>query len=51
MLGWCQAHRGLPVGFLLLRNSVVCTVESLSLLYLLVIYNDLYVLGDDALIN
>ena len=32
-----QAHRGLPVGFLLLRYSVLFTVESLSLLYLLVI--------------
>ena len=30
-------HRGLPVGFLLLRYSVLFTVESLSLLYLLVI--------------
>ena len=33
----CVAHRGLPVGFLLLRYSVVVTVESYSLLYLLVI--------------
>ena len=33
----CQAYRGLPVGFLLLRYSVLFTVESLSLLYLLVI--------------
>ena len=33
----CRAHRGLPVGFLLLRYSVLFTVESLSLLYLLVI--------------
>ena len=31
----CRAHRYLPVGFLLLRNSVLFTVESLSLLYLL----------------
>ena len=31
------AHRGLPVGFLLLQYSVLFTVESLSLLYLLVI--------------
>ena len=37
--------RGLPVGFLLLRYLVV---ESFSLLYLL-LYIDLYVLGDDAL--
>ena len=36
--GCCQAHRGLPVGFLLLQYSVLCTVESLSLPYLLFIY-------------
>ena len=35
--GCCQAHWGLPVWFLLLRYSVLFTVESLSLLYLLVI--------------
>ena len=35
--GCCQAHQGLPVEFLLLRYSVLCTVESLSLLYLLFI--------------
>ena len=34
----CRAHRGFKVGFLLLRYSVLFTVESLSLLYLLVIY-------------
>ena len=37
-LAVCRAHRGLPVGFLLLRYSVLFTVESLPLLYLLVIY-------------
>ena len=36
-LAVCRAYRGLPVGFLLLRYSVLFTVESLSLLYLLVI--------------
>ena len=36
-LAVCRAHRGLPVGFLLLQYSVLFTVESLSLLYLLVI--------------
>ena len=36
-IGCCQAHRGLPVGFLLLQYSVLFTVESLSLLYLLFI--------------
>ena len=36
-LGVCRDHRGLPVGFLLLRYSVLYTVESLSLLYLLFI--------------
>ena len=33
----CQAQRSLPVGFLLLRYSVLLTVEFLSLLYLLVL--------------
>ena len=32
-LAVCRAHRGLPVGFLLLLYSVLFTVESLSLLY------------------
>ena len=36
-LAVCRAHRGLAVGFLLLLYSVLFTVESLSLLYLLVI--------------
>ena len=36
-LAVCRALRGLPDGFLLLRYSVLFTVESLSLLYLLVI--------------
>ena len=35
--GCCQAHLGLPVGFLLLNYSVLFTVESLSLLCLLFI--------------
>ena len=35
MLAVCQAHRGLPVIFLLLRYSVLFAVESLFLLYLL----------------
>ena len=34
-LAVCWAHPGLPVGFLLLLYSVLFTVESLSLLYLL----------------
>ena len=37
-LAVCQAHRGLPVGFLLLRCSVSFTVESLTLLHLLVVF-------------
>ena len=49
-LAVCRAQRGLPVGFLLHRYSVLFTVESLSLFYLL-FYLDLYVLGDDALIS
>ena len=36
-LAICWAHRGLPVGFLLRWYSVLFTVESLSLLYLLAI--------------
>ena len=47
MLWLLSGHQGLPVGFLLLQYSVLCTVESLSLLYLL-LYLDLYVLGDDV---
>ena len=34
IFGCCQAHRCLSVESLLLRYSVVCTVESLFLLYL-----------------
>ena len=45
LMGWwgpgalavCPAHWGLPVGFLLLPCSVLLTVESLSLLYPLVV--------------
>ena len=45
LVGWwgpgalavCRARRGLPVGFLLLRYSVLFAVQSLSLLCLLVI--------------
>ena len=36
-LAVCHAHRGLHVGFLLLQYSVLFTVESLSLFYLLFI--------------
>ena len=41
---------GLPVGFLLLRYSVLLTFESLSLFYL-ILYLDLNVLVDDAWIS
>ena len=51
---WCFGCLSGPLGFtcwiLLLRYSVLSTVESLSLLYLL-LNLDLYVLGDDALIS
>ena len=47
----CQAHLGLPVGFLLLRYSVLFTVESLSFCFISLLYLDLYVLEDDALIS
>ena len=36
-LGCGRAHRGLTVGFRLLQHSVIYTVESLSLFYLLFI--------------
>ena len=47
---WLLSGPGLPVGFLLLRYSVLFTVESLSLL-ISFLYLDLYVLRDDALIS
>ena len=50
MLLLMSGSRDLPVGLLLIKYSVVCTVVSLSLLYLL-LYLDLYVLVDDALIR
>ena len=42
-----------PTGFLLLRYSVLFTVESLSLLYLLffILIYMFYNVGDDALIS
>ena len=49
VLAVCQAYWGLPVGFLLFQYSVLFTVDSLSLLYLLVISCFFSVLGDDAL--
>ena len=41
-LAVCRVHQGLPVWFLLLRCSVLFTVDSLSLLYLLFIYLLMY---------
>ena len=49
MLWLLSGPPGLPVGFLLLRYSVLFTVESFALSPFL--YLDLYVLGDDALIS
>ena len=49
-LAVCRAHLGLPVGLLLLRYSVLFTLESLSLIYLF-LYLDLYVLRDDSSIS
>ena len=46
----CWANPGLPVGFLLLRCSVLFAFGSLSLLGSL-LYLDLYVLEDDALMG
>ena len=48
--GCCQAQRGLPVGFLLLRDLVLFTVRVL-IFALSPFFIDLYVLGADALIN
>ena len=41
---------GLHIGFLLLRYSVLFTIES-CLCFISVLYLDLYVLGDDASIS
>ena len=43
-------YQSLPVGFLLLRHSVLCTVESLSCL-ISFLYQALYVIGDGAWIG
>ena len=45
VFGW--AHWDLTFDFVLLQNSVVCTVECLSL-FISFLYLDLFVLGDDA---
>ena len=51
-LAVCRAHRGLTVGLLLLRYSVLFTVQlSPYLCIISLLYLDLYVLGDDALIS
>ena len=50
----CRAHRGLPVGFLLLLLLLLLQFYLLLSPYLCFIsflYLDLYVLGDDALIS
>ena len=49
-LAVCQAHRGLPVGFLLLRYPALFTVSPF-LCFISLLYLDLYVLGDNALIS
>ena len=49
-LAVCRAHRGLPVGFLLLRYSVLLLLSP-YLCFISLLYLDLYVLGDDALIS
>ena len=52
MLWLLSGPPGLPVGFLVLRYSFLCTVESLFLPFLLyLIYLDIYVLRDDAWIS
>ena len=49
-LAVCRAHRGLPVGFLLLWYSVLILLSP-YLCFISLLYLDLYVLGDDALIS
>ena len=46
----CPAHRGLPVGFLLLGNKFYSRLSP-YLGFTFLLYLDLYVLGDDALIS
>ena len=50
-LAVCRAHRGLPVGFLLLRNLMFNLLLSPYPCFISLLYLDLYVLGDDALIS
>ena len=50
-LAVCRAYQGLPVGFLLLRYSVLYLLLSPYLCFISLLYLDLYVLGDDALIR
>ena len=45
-----RAHQVLPVGFLLLRYSVYLLLSP-YLCFISLVYLDLYVLGDDALIR
>ena len=52
MLWLLSGPQGLPVGFLLLQYSVLCTVEFLSFYrFISFLYLDLYVFRDDALIS
>ena len=50
MLWLLSGPRDLPVGILLLRDSVLLTVSP-YLCFISLLYLDLYVLGDDALIS
>ena len=47
----CPAHRGLPVVFLMLRYSVFFLQLSPYHCFISLLYLDLYVLEDDALIS
>ena len=51
MLWLLSGPPGCPVGFLLLRYSVLFTVEVLIFALSVFLYPDLYVLGDDVLIS
>ena len=51
-LAVCRAHRGLPVGFLPSFSGVqFYLLFSPYLCYISLLYLDLYVLGDDAMIS
>ena len=51
LLAVCRAHRGLPVGFFFCSGIQFYLLLSPYLCFISLLYLDLYVLGDDALIS